>query len=111
MPIFLWPGAALAWRRERHPGRAHGLANRAAIARDSSCPVGRRTRRGGADWNFSRRSGRPGIGSLEALHSVSLEDEDNLPGIIVVGAVAALAAIIASQDGERETARTSASLG
>jgi uroporphyrin-III C-methyltransferase/precorrin-2 dehydrogenase/sirohydrochlorin ferrochelatase len=88
-----------------------GLANRAAIAKELI----------GAGWpahtpaavliGISHDGEQAWHGPLEALHSVALEDEDNLPGIIVVGAVAALAAIIASQDGERETARTSASLG
>jgi len=88
-----------------------GLANRAAIASELI----------GAGWSahtpaavligISHDGEQAWHGPLEALHSVSLEDEDNLPGIIVVGAVAALAAIIASQGGERETARTSASLG
>jgi uroporphyrin-III C-methyltransferase / precorrin-2 dehydrogenase / sirohydrochlorin ferrochelatase len=50
-------------------------------------------------------------GTLDALRSTAIDDQENLPGIIVVGAVAALASIIAAQDNGRDTARTSASLG
>jgi hypothetical protein len=45
------------------------------------------------------------------LHAAVLEEEGNLPGVIVVGAVTALAGIIAAQEEEPETLQTSASLG
>jgi uroporphyrin-III C-methyltransferase/precorrin-2 dehydrogenase/sirohydrochlorin ferrochelatase len=88
-----------------------GLANRAAIAKELIAAGWSAQTPAAVLIGISHGGEQAWHGPLEALHSVSLEDEDNLPGIIVVGAVAALAAIIASQDGERETARTSASLG
>jgi len=50
-------------------------------------------------------------GTLDALQAMVIDDQENLPGIIVVGAVAALATLIATEEGEQEAARTSASLG
>jgi uroporphyrin-III C-methyltransferase/precorrin-2 dehydrogenase/sirohydrochlorin ferrochelatase len=50
-------------------------------------------------------------GTLDALPSAVIDDQENLPGIIVVGAVAALASIIAAHDRERDIAPSSASLG
>lgn len=50
-------------------------------------------------------------GSLEGLPTSAIADEHNLPGIIVVGAVAALAGIIATQQDDRDESRPSASLG
>ena len=50
-------------------------------------------------------------GTFDAIHSAAIEDQENLPGIIVVGAVTALAAIIAAQEREQTSARTSALLG
>jgi uroporphyrin-III C-methyltransferase/precorrin-2 dehydrogenase/sirohydrochlorin ferrochelatase len=88
-----------------------GLSNRAAIAKELIAAGWPRQTPAAVLIGISHDGEQAWHGPLEALPSVSLEDEDNLPGIIVVGAVAALAAIIASQEGERETARTSASLG
>ena len=50
-------------------------------------------------------------GTLDGLQAALIDDEDDLPGIIVVGAVAALAGIIATEDEEHEALRTTASLG
>jgi len=50
-------------------------------------------------------------GTLDAIRSAAIDDQEHLPGIIVVGAVAALAAIIATQEREQTAARSSASLG
>jgi len=49
-------------------------------------------------------------GTLDRLHTDDIDAEGNLPGIIVVGAVAALAGIIAAED-TRDVPRTSVSLG
>jgi uroporphyrin-III C-methyltransferase/precorrin-2 dehydrogenase/sirohydrochlorin ferrochelatase len=88
-----------------------GLANRSAIAQtllDEGWPgqtpaailIG--VSHAGADaWH----------GTLEGLQTALIEEEDDLPGIIVVGAVAALAGIIATEDEEPEALRTTASLG
>jgi len=50
-------------------------------------------------------------GVLDGLQSHVVDDEGNHPGIIVVGAVAALAGIIAARDEEPEALPTTASLG
>ena len=50
-------------------------------------------------------------GSLDGLQSHVVDDKGNHPGIIVVGAVAALAGIIAPQQQEPEALPTTASLG
>jgi uroporphyrin-III C-methyltransferase/precorrin-2 dehydrogenase/sirohydrochlorin ferrochelatase len=88
-----------------------GLANRGAIAhtlRDAGwagqTPVA-------VLIGVSREGADAWHGSLDGLQAAVIEDDSNLPGIIVVGAVAALAGIIATQEEERETLRTTASLG
>ncbi len=50
-------------------------------------------------------------GTLDGLQTAEITDEDHLPGVIVVGAVAALAGIIATQEEEREALHSTASLG
>jgi len=88
-----------------------GLANRSAIARtllDEGWPgqtpaavlIGVSHARAGA-WH----------GTLDGLQAALIGDEDDLPGIIVVGAVAALAGIIATEDEAPDALRTTASLG
>lgn len=88
-----------------------GLSNREAIAREllaagwsaqtpSAVLIGI-SHRGEASWR----------GPLDALATTAITDDRNLPGIIVVGAVAALAGIIAAQQDDRDEARSSASLG
>jgi len=88
-----------------------GFANRAAIAEELLS----------AGWppqtpaalliGISHTGEEAWHGTLEAIHSATIDDRDNLPGIIVVGAVAALAAIIAAQEREPSSTRASASLG
>ncbi len=88
-----------------------GFANREAIAKELLS----------AGWSpqtpaalligISHKGEEAWHGTLEAMHSAAIDDQDNLPGIIVVGAVAALASIIAAQEREPSTTRTSASLG
>jgi len=88
-----------------------GLANRAAIAHTLL----------GAGWpgqtpaavliGVSHDGEDTWHGTLDALQAADVHDDSNLPGIIVVGAVTALAGIIATQAEERDTLRTTASLG
>jgi uroporphyrin-III C-methyltransferase len=88
-----------------------GLANRTAIAQalldagwsgqtPAAVLIGV-SRAGEASWH----------GVLDGLQSHVVDDEGNHPGIIVVGAVAALAGIIAARDEEPEALPTTASLG
>jgi uroporphyrin-III C-methyltransferase / precorrin-2 dehydrogenase / sirohydrochlorin ferrochelatase len=91
-----------------------GLANRVAIVkalrdagwspRTPAAVLLGESRPGAEEWH----------GALEGLHADDVVDESDLPGIIVVGAVAALAGVISAQEAGRhgmETRRASASLG
>lgn len=88
-----------------------GLANRAAIANELLAAGWASQTPAAVLIGISHEGEQSWHGTLEALRSAAIEDQENLPGIIVVGAVAALAAIIAAQEREQKTARTSASLG
>ena len=69
-----------------------GLANRAAICeRACSRPDGRRKRPAAVLIGSPTRERQSWHGALDAIHSAAIDDQENLPGIIVVGAVAALA--------------------
>lgn len=88
-----------------------GLANRKAIAGELvSAGWGPHTP-AAVLIGISHHGEQSWHGTLDALQSIAIDDQENLPGIIVVGAVAALATLIATEEGEQETARTSASLG
>jgi uroporphyrin-III C-methyltransferase/precorrin-2 dehydrogenase/sirohydrochlorin ferrochelatase len=88
-----------------------GLANRAPIA-NTLLEAGWPGQTSAAVLVGVSQHGEDGWhGSLDGLHAAVLEDEGNLPGIIVVGAVTALAGIIAAQKEESETLPASASLG
>lgn len=88
-----------------------GLANRTAIANQLLAAGWAPQTPAAVLIGISHEGEQSWRGTLDAIHSAEIEDQENLPGIIVVGAVAALAAIIAAQEGEQGTARTSASLG
>jgi uroporphyrin-III C-methyltransferase/precorrin-2 dehydrogenase/sirohydrochlorin ferrochelatase len=88
-----------------------GLANRSAIAQtllDEGWP---RQTPAAVLIGVSHPGAGAWHGTLEGLQMALIEDRDDLPGIIVVGAVAALAGIIATEDEEPEALRTTASLG
>jgi uroporphyrin-III C-methyltransferase/precorrin-2 dehydrogenase/sirohydrochlorin ferrochelatase len=88
-----------------------GLANREAIAK-TLLEAGWSAQTSAAVLvGVSQRGEDVWHGSLDGLGAAVLEEEGNLPGIIVVGAVTALAGIIAAQEEEPETLQTSASLG
>jgi uroporphyrin-III C-methyltransferase len=88
-----------------------GLANREAIAK-TLLEVGWPAQTSAAVLvGVSQQGEDAWHGSLDGLHAAVLEEESNLPGIIVVGAVTALAGIIAAQKEEPETLQSSASLG
>jgi uroporphyrin-III C-methyltransferase/precorrin-2 dehydrogenase/sirohydrochlorin ferrochelatase len=87
-----------------------GLANRAAIAAELLAAGWAPQTPSAVLIGISHQGEELWQGRLDALASSAFNDEDNLPGIIVVGAVTALAGIIAAQS-ERDTACTSASLG
>jgi uroporphyrin-III C-methyltransferase / precorrin-2 dehydrogenase / sirohydrochlorin ferrochelatase len=88
-----------------------GLANRKAIATELIAAGWARQTPAAVLIGISYDGEQSWRGTLDSLLSVAIEDRENLPGIIVVGAVAALAAIIATQEGEGDSARSSASLG
>jgi uroporphyrin-III C-methyltransferase len=88
-----------------------GLANRAAIA-DTLLDAGWQGQTPAAVLiGVSHPGADAWHGTLDGLQTALIEDEDDLPGIIVVGAVAALAGIIATQEEEPDALRTAASLG
>jgi uroporphyrin-III C-methyltransferase len=88
-----------------------GLANRGAIAQTLLDAGWAGQTPAAVLIGVSREGADAWHGSLDGLQAAVIEDDSNLPGIIVVGAVAALAGIIATQEEERETLRTTASLG
>jgi siroheme synthase len=88
-----------------------GLANRAAIANELMAAGWAPQTPAAVLIGISHEGQHAWHGTLDAVHSAAIEDQENLPGIIVVGAVTALAAIIAAQEREPSNARTSASLG
>lgn len=88
-----------------------GLANRTAIANELLAAGWAPQTPAAVLIGISHDGEQSWHGTLDAIQSAEIEDQENLPGIIVVGAVAALAAIIAAQEGEQGTARASASLG
>ena len=88
-----------------------GLANRTAIAEQLLAAGWSPQTPAAVLIGISHEGEQAWHGTLDAIHSATIDDQENLPGIIVVGAVAALAAIIAAQECEQSTARTSASLG
>jgi len=88
-----------------------GLANRGAIANELLAAGWSPQTPAAVLVGISHRGEESWHGSLEALPTSAIADEHNLPGIIVVGAVAALAGIIATQQDDRDASRSSASLG
>jgi len=88
-----------------------GLANRAAIAFELLAAGWAPQTPSAVLIGISHQGEESWQGRLDALASSAFNDEENLPGIIVVGAVTALAGIIAAKESEPDTARTSASLG
>ena len=88
-----------------------GLANRAAIANELLAAGWAPNTPAAVLIGISHEGEQSWHGTLDAIHSAAIEDQENLPGIIVVGAVTALAVIIAAQDREQTSARTSALLG
>jgi len=88
-----------------------GLANRAAIANERLAAGWAPNTPAAVLIGISHEGEQSWHGTLDAIHSAAIEDQENLPGIIVVGAVTALAAIIAAQEREQTSARTSALLG
>jgi len=88
-----------------------GLANRTAIANELLAAGWGSQTPAAVLIGISHEGQQSWHGTLDAIHLAEVDDQENLPGIIVVGAVAALAAIIAAQEREQSTARTSASLG
>ena len=88
-----------------------GLANRAAIANELLAAGWAPNTPAAVLIGISHAGEQSWHGTLDAIHSAAIEDQENLPGIIVVGAVTALAAIIAAQEREPTSARTSALLG
>jgi len=88
-----------------------GLANRTAIAR-ALLDAGWSGQTPAAVLIGVSQSGEDSWhGVLDGLQSHVVDDEGNHPGIIVVGAVAALAGIIAARDEEPDALPTTASLG
>jgi len=88
-----------------------GLANRTAIAR-ALLEAGWSGQTPAAVLIGVSQSGEDSWhGVLDGLQSHVVDDEGNHPGIIVVGAVAALAGIIAARDEEPDALPTTASLG
>ena len=88
-----------------------GLANRAAIASELLAAGWAPQTPSAVLIGISHQGEESWHGRLDALPASAFNDEENLPGIIVVGAVTALAGIIAAEESEHDTARTSASLG
>ena len=88
-----------------------GLANRTAIANQLLAAGWAPQTPAAVLIGISHQGEQSWHGTLDGIHVAEIEDQENLPGIIVVGAVAALAAIIAAQEREQGIARTSASLG
>ena len=88
-----------------------GLANRAAIANELLAAGWAPNTPAAVLIGISHEGEQSWHGTLDAIHSAAIEDQENLPGIIVVGAVTALAAIIAAQEREQTSARPSALLG
>lgn len=88
-----------------------GLANRAAIAAELLAAGWAPHTPSAVLIGISQKGEQAWHGPLDGLQASAIEDEENLPGIIVVGAVTALAGIIATHDQERDAIRSSASLG
>ncbi|HEU4935032.1 MAG TPA: uroporphyrinogen-III C-methyltransferase [Vicinamibacterales bacterium] len=88
-----------------------GMANRAAIANELLAAGWAPNTPAAVLIGISHEGEQSWHGTLDAIHSAAIEDQENLPGIIVVGAVTALAVIIAAQEREQTSARTSALLG
>ena len=88
-----------------------GLTNRVAIAKSLLTAGWPAQTPAAVLIGVSHRGGDAWHGTLDGLQADEIDSEGNLPGIIVVGAVAALAGIIAAEDSAREVPRTSASLG
>jgi uroporphyrin-III C-methyltransferase / precorrin-2 dehydrogenase / sirohydrochlorin ferrochelatase len=75
-----------------------GLGHRAAIANELIAAGWAAQTPAAVLIGISHEGEHSWHGTLDALSSAEIDDQENLPGIIVVGAVAALAAIIATQD-------------
>jgi uroporphyrin-III C-methyltransferase/precorrin-2 dehydrogenase/sirohydrochlorin ferrochelatase len=88
-----------------------GLANREAIAHELLAAGWAPHTPAAVLIGISHEGEQAWHGTLDAIRSAAIDDQEHLPGIIVVGAVAALAAIIATQEREQTAARSSASLG
>ena len=98
------PGASIAGAGKRHARRADGTRE-PRRHRQRRCVDGglvSADARGGDDRRLSSRTRRAWHGTLDGLDASDLvERRENLPGIIVVGAVAALAGIISAQEAAR----------
>jgi uroporphyrin-III C-methyltransferase/precorrin-2 dehydrogenase/sirohydrochlorin ferrochelatase len=88
-----------------------GLANRVAIAEELMTAGWAPHTPAAVLLGISHDGEQSWHGPLDALPLIAFDEQDHLPGIIVVGAVTALAAIIATQGSERDRAARLESLG